>query len=335
MQSVDFLLGERWLLPGSLASAAAMLEAEGWTGLAIDNEDLAGSKLPGSPGNAPTKDKACQQRLDAICNNASVNAACVDGLQKDYGSNYTVLPLKALFDRSPTSATDMWRCFSHLALNAGRTAWSAGAELPAAFCTMDRGVRLDSACAPPKPSELPEMFRRLLGNLSEVMTAANKTVVVDITSTWKGDIGGPSHLAGYADAAATNVRFMDMAEYFAHGFETGGVNAQLADLKNKYFSAAGQLHMIAPAVGMTEMPGHENASCGGWPQCANVSNPRCGCIDYGWNQSALAAFVAEVERLGIREIDVWRQDSESTRGNPPASLSVLDAPRSLALSQSE
>jgi hypothetical protein len=199
---VGFILDEGWMLPGSLQSAVTMLEEEGWTGLAIDNENLA------------------------------------------------------------------------------------------------------------KPSSLPEMFRRLLGNLSKVMTAANKSVVVDVCSTWSGDIGGPSHLAAYAQAAPTNIRFMDMAEYFAHGFIPGGVKAQLADLKTKYFSAPNQLHMIAPAVGLTEMPGHENASCGGWPQCANLSNPQCGCLNYGWNQSALAAFVIEVEKLGIREIDVWRQDSE-------------------------
>jgi hypothetical protein len=56
--------------------------------------------------------------------------------------------------------------------------------------------------------ELPEMFRRLLGNLSKVMTAADKQVVVDICSTWSGDIVGPSQLQGYAKAAPTNVRFM-------------------------------------------------------------------------------------------------------------------------------
>jgi hypothetical protein len=142
-----------------------------------------------------------------------------------------------------------------------------------------------------------------------------------------------------------------MAEYNAGGNIAGGVKQQLTDLTSKYFNGSAQLHMIAPAVGLTEMPGHENASCGavnatlfpvlvsvsncvgpepvlandqfekaleikvsflragGWPQCANVSNPACGCLDYGWNQSALAAFVAEVERLDIQEIDVWRQDS--------------------------
>ena len=153
-----------------------------------------------------------------------------------------MLPLKALFDRSPTSATSTWRCYSHLALNSDETAWSTGAKLPAAFCTfsrqsnviqilqfasvfgsimtltcymlsgvgtMDRGVRLDSACAPPRTNEMPEMFRRLLGNLSKVMTAANKSVVVDICSTWKGDIVGPSHLAVSTQANCLNFQFRE------------------------------------------------------------------------------------------------------------------------------
>ena len=45
-----------------------------------------------------------------------------------------------------------------------------------------------------------------------------------------------------------------------------------------------------------------------WPQCANVTDKACGCIDYKWNHTAFSAFVREVERLGINEIDVWRQD---------------------------
>ena len=208
---VDFLMGEKWMQPGSLASAVAMLETEGWTGLGIDNE------------NAP----------------------------------------------------------------------------------------------PAMPAALPEHFRRLLGNLSKVMTAANKSVVVDVCSTWGGDIGGPSHLQAYAQAAPTNTRFMDMAEYNAGGHIPGGVKAQLANLKHKYLNGTQQLRMIAPAIGMTEMPGHENASCGGWPQCANISDHRCGCLNYGWNASGLSAFVAEVEALGITEIDVWRQDMTPPPGTIP------------------
>ena len=62
------------------------------------------------------------------------------------------------------------------------------------------------------PPQLPTMYGRLLGNLSRVMHAANKTVVVDVCSTWTGDIGGMQYLPGYAAQAPTNVRFMDMAE---------------------------------------------------------------------------------------------------------------------------
>ena len=54
----------------------------------------------------------------------------------------------------------------------------------------------------------------------------------------------------------------DMAEYNAGGNIAGGVKQQLTDLTSKYFNGSAQLHMIAPAVGLTEMPGHENASCG-------------------------------------------------------------------------
>ena len=77
------------------------------------------------------------------------------------------------------------------------------------------------------------------------------------------------------------------------------------------------------------MPGHENASCGGWPQCANLSSPACGCLNYGWNHSDLAAFVREVEELGIEEIDVWRQVPISLLCYATLSLSL-----SLSLSRS-
>ena len=40
-----------------------------------------------------------------------------------------------------------------------------------------------------------------------------------------------------------------MASYFARGNIAGGVKAQLADLKSKYFSGADQLKMT---VGLTE-----------------------------------------------------------------------------------
>jgi hypothetical protein len=205
--TVDYLLKERWMLPGSLESAVSMLDSEGWTGLGIDNENF----------------------------------------------------------------------------------------------------------PPAMPMALPEMFGRLLGNLSKVMTAANKTVVVDVCSTWKGDLGGPDYLSGYAKRAPTNVRFMDMAQYFSHGWGTLKVGGGFVNQKKLL-----PLSAFATAVGLTEMPGHANASCGAWPQCANVSNPACGCIDYGWNHTQFAAFVKDVEEAGITEIDIYRQDMTPPPGTVPA-----------------
>jgi hypothetical protein len=94
---------------------------------------------------------------------------------------------------------------------------------------------------------------------------------------------------------------MDMATYFS---TFRGVPHSAADMVAPFARLLPELRMAAPAVGLTEMPGHVNASCGGWPQCANVSNPACGCLDYGWNQSAFATFVRAVEAAGVTEIDV-------------------------------
>jgi hypothetical protein len=111
---------------------------------------------------------------------------------------------------------------------------------------------------------------------------------------------------------------MDMAEYFAAGHISGGNAAQMK-LLGKMLPAA----MAVPAIGLTEMPGYANASCGGWPQCTNFSNPRCGCLDYGWNQSSFAAFVRNVEAVGFTEIDVYRQDLSPPPGTTPSIPSWL------------
>ena len=63
------------------------------------------------------------------------------------------------------------------------------------------------------------------------------------------------------------------------------------------------LQMAVPAVGLTEMPGHENASCGGWPQCANLTDPKCGCLVYGWNETSLRAFIADAVAAGVFKDD--------------------------------
>eukprot|EP00038_Savillea_parva_P010499 m.190757 g.190757 ORF g.190757 m.190757 type:complete len:405 (-) comp18120_c0_seq1:2038-3252(-) len=196
--------------------------------------------------------------------------------------------------------------------------WTNPGSLASAVAMMQRegwdGIGIDNEDFPPTmPPELPERFAELLGNLSAVTAAANKTLVVDVTSTWVGDIGGPSYLPGYAARTPKLVRYMDMAEYFATGHIPGGNKAQLDALKTLM-----PTRMAVPAVGLTEMPNHRNASCGGWPQCANVSDPRCGCIDYGWNQSSFAAFVRNVENGGFNEIDVYRQDLTPPPGTVPS-----------------
>ena len=50
----------------------------------------------------------------------------------------------------------------------------------------------------------------------------------------------------------------------------------------------------------------------------NFSNPQCGCLDYGWNQTSFSAFVRAVEDAGVTEIDVWRQDMTPPLGTVPA-----------------
>lgn len=197
--------------------------------------------------------------------------------------------------------------------------WAAHpGSLATAMAMLERegwsGFGIDNENYPPSmPPALPTKFGWLLGNLSLVAAEANRTVVVDVTSTWTSDIGGPEYLPGYGRRTPTNVRYMDMAEYFAQGHLPGGNNAQLVRLKQML-----PLRMIAPAVGLTEMPGHRDASCGGWPQCTNFSDPACGCIDYGWNRTAFAVFVRDVEAAGITEIDIYRQDMTPPPGTIPS-----------------
>jgi hypothetical protein len=115
----------------------------------------------------------------------------------------------------------------------------------------------------------------------------------------------PAHpncrLRRYGKVTPRGARYMDMATYFS---TFRGVPHSAAGMVAPFARLLPELRMAAPAVGLTEMPGHVNASCGGWPQCANVSNPACGCLDYGWNQSAFATFVRAVEAAGVTEIDV-------------------------------
>ena len=196
--SVAWILSEAWTRPGALASAVALVEREGWSGIGVDNENYSA--------------------------------------QKDWDPR------------------------------------------------------------------LPARFASLLGNLSAALDAAGKQLVVDICSTWNGCICGPQYLAEYARRAPA-ARFMDMADYDAKGNIPGGDKQQVVDLKKLM-----PLRQIAAGVGLVDAPGHRNASCGGWPQCTNISNPACGCLWYGWTAKTLDAFVGAAEQAGVEEIDVWRED---------------------------
>lgn len=69
---------------------------------------------------------------------------------------------------------------------------------------------------------------------------------------------------------------------------------------------------------MPETPGHENASCGWDPPCTNASDPKCKCLNYGWNETMFTQFVADVEAAGMEEIAVWREDMTPPSGTTPS-----------------
>eukprot|EP01048_Picozoa_sp_COSAG05_P003807 COSAG05_NODE_185_length_14731_cov_30.866389_4_plen_340_part_00 len=175
------------------------------------------------------------------------------------------------------------------------------------------GLFVDNEQSPDSPGwspALPLRFAEMIGNLSRAFDKANLTLVIAVTSTWHENLGGPENLEAYGRHAAPNVRFFDMAEYTSSGHVKGGNLAQLQDLKHKYGIP---LQQLAPAVGLVDAAGHENASCEGWPanrpRCANLSDPVCGCFNYGWNKTTFQQFVRDVEALGFEEIDVYRADA--------------------------
>ena len=58
----------------------------------------------------------------------------------------------------------------------------------------------------------------------------------------------------------------------------------------------GNMPKVGLGIGMVEQKGHEGASC---THCGNTSDPRCGCLNYKWNSTALAKFVREAEAAGV------------------------------------
>ena len=81
----------------------------------------------------------------------------------------------------------------------------------------------------------------------------------------------------------------------------------------------GHTQAIGLGLGMMEQKGHEGASC---IHCGNTSDPKCGCLDYKWNASALAKFVKEAEAAGVPEMDVWRMDIDQPPKGQTAAISL-------------
>ena len=74
----------------------------------------------------------------------------------------------------------------------------------------------NEAAAKGADPRLPSAFAAFIGNLSAALHGAGHRLVVDVTSTWHGNLAGPEVLPLYAKHAP-DATFMDMAEYF-NGF---------------------------------------------------------------------------------------------------------------------
>lgn len=76
---------------------------------------------------------ACQERLDAFCNNEStVGPDCLDPQTKAF--HRKMGPMYALFDKGLNFGT-AWRCYSHESLAPDMKRWSATSKTPSAFCS--------------------------------------------------------------------------------------------------------------------------------------------------------------------------------------------------------
>lgn len=102
---------------------------------------------PPSPAVAP----ACQELLDAYCNNETLNGpVCIDPQLQQF--NRSMEPYYGLYSQ-PGPA---WRCYSHEAVNPAHTEWSAASKTPAAYCSgSGRGlvaVHASPACKAAQPA---------------------------------------------------------------------------------------------------------------------------------------------------------------------------------------
>ena len=169
----------------------------------------------------------------------------------------------------------------------------------------------DKDVSPQWDPRLPSRYAAFVGNLSRALERAGRVLVSDVTSTWRGDLGGPEYIPEYA-RAAPSMRVMDMATYFnglPNGFTMPQTIANLSRMMGgpqnvglgrslphslDLFRASSR-GVWSAGIGAQEQPGHENASCS---TCGNVSDPKCGCLNYKWNSSALASFVRSAEAAG-------------------------------------
>lgn len=176
---------------------------------------------------------------------------------------------------------------------------------------------------------IPQMYGLLLESMSSALHNSGRYLSVDVNSRWKHNIGGPEYIPEYGAKAPTSI-FMDMAEYYYQ--------------PNKPYDNMKILHdyqeLLLPSqagigVGLVDMPGHENASCSGWPQCTDFDNPACMCIDYGWNEQSFRKFIKDAAESGVQEIDVWRNDITPPPGTtafiPPWWIEILTDYLSYAL----
>ena len=131
----------------------------------------------------------------------------------------------------------------------------------------------------------PDMYAKFIGYMSTELDNIGRRFVVDVCSTWHGDIVGPENLAAYANAPGAPA-LMDMATYFGFAVPSGTTHGvptprTFADLQNVVNGLLDKIPtaQIAIGVGLTGPPSAANASCGGWPQCTNMTDPACSCYE--------------------------------------------------------
>lgn len=70
-------------------------------------------------------------------------------------------------------------------------------------------------------------------------------------------------------------------------------------------------------IGGMDTRTHANASCAGWPQCSNVSDPSCGCFNYGWDQQSMDTLLNFLLEKDVHTVSVWRGDITPPPGTTP------------------